>query len=297
MGTVDRVIRRRIILGVLLVIAFGMLSVWYRESDSGPLHRAQARVADLALPLEQATQRIAQPFRDAGAWVRGISAQEAENRRLRDQVRMQEAEIASLSAQGAETARLRAMLAARPHPSSIGGLVPRYAEVRARLGEFDGGRLRVDAGTAQGVGKCDPVVAATSDPKSGKLESALIGNVTQVTRESAIVSLLTSPDFRVSVTVRGVQGLLGPSGGDANSLAIDNIFLQDRVEAGDVVTTDGWDDTTARGLRSCYPPGLPVAIVSSVGQSTDDLHKELQAQPIAALGRVDRVYVLTGRAK
>ena len=57
------------------------------------------------------------------------------------------------------------------------------------------------------------------------------------------------------------------------------------------------DLPSARGLRSCYPPGLPVAIVSSVGQSTDDLHKELQAQPIAALGRVDRVYVLTGGAK
>ena len=294
MGNVDRVIRRRILLGVLLVISFGMLSVWYREADTGPLHQVQARAADLALPLEQATQRVAQPFRDAGAWVRGVSSQEAEIRRLRDQMRMQETEIASLSAQGEETARLRATLRARPHPSAIGGLVPRYAEVRARLGEFDGGRLRVDAGTAQGVAECDPVVAATTDPKSGKLESALIGKVTQVTPQSAIVSLLTSPDFRVSVTVRGVQGLLGPSGGDSNSLVIDNVFLQDRVEQGDVVTTDGWDDTTKRGLRSCYPPGLPVAIVSSVGQSTDDLHKALQAQPIAALGRVDRVYVLTG---
>ena len=90
-----------------------------------------------------------------------------------------------------------------------------------------------------------------------------------------------------------MEGLLGPSGGDSNSLVVDNILQQDAVKVGDVVTTRGWADAQ-RGLRSCYPRGLPAAIVSQVGQSTDDVHKAVQAQPIAALGRIDRVFVLTG---
>ena len=293
MGTVDRVIRRRIILGVLLVVSFGMLSVWYRESDAGPLRRLQGRAADVAMPLERATQRVAKPFQDAARWVRGVSTTEAENRRLRAEKVALEAQLAKAGADAGEIARLRAILGARPAPSEIGGLKPRYAEVRGRLGEFDGGGLRIDAGSDAGVKQCDPVVAATTDPNSKRLESALVGRVTKVTASGSIVSLLTSPGFKVSVDINGVEGLLGPSGGDSNSLVVDNILQQDAVKVGDVVTTRGWADAQ-RGLRSCYPRGLPAAIVSQVGQSTDDVHKAVQAQPIAALGRIDRVFVLTG---
>ena len=36
--TIDRVIRRRILLGFLIAASFGLLTAWYREVDNGPLH-------------------------------------------------------------------------------------------------------------------------------------------------------------------------------------------------------------------------------------------------------------------
>ena len=52
--TIDRVIRRRILLGLLIAASFGLLTAWYREVDNGPLHRAQGSVADAAVPLSAA---------------------------------------------------------------------------------------------------------------------------------------------------------------------------------------------------------------------------------------------------
>ena len=68
--TIDRVIRRRILLGLLIAASFGLLTAWYREVDDGPLHRAQGSVADAAVPLSAAVQRVARPFRDAWDWSR-----------------------------------------------------------------------------------------------------------------------------------------------------------------------------------------------------------------------------------
>ena len=63
--TIDRVIRRRILLGFLVAASFGLLTAWYREVDNGPLHRAQGSVADAAVPLSAAVQRVSRPFRDS----------------------------------------------------------------------------------------------------------------------------------------------------------------------------------------------------------------------------------------
>ena len=81
--TIDRVIRRRILLGLLIAASFGLLTAWYyREVDNGPLHRAQGSVADAAVPLSAAVQRVARPFRDLWEWGRGLANARDEAQRL-----------------------------------------------------------------------------------------------------------------------------------------------------------------------------------------------------------------------
>jgi hypothetical protein len=58
-------LRRRVVLGLLVLCALALITVSFRERDSGPLHDAQGAVASALQPLEVAVERVARPFRDA----------------------------------------------------------------------------------------------------------------------------------------------------------------------------------------------------------------------------------------
>ena len=92
--TIDRVIRRRILLGFLVAASFGLLTAWYREVDNGPLHRAQGSVADAAVPLSAAVQRVSRPFRDLWDWSRGLANARDEAQRLQAINQQQAVEVA-----------------------------------------------------------------------------------------------------------------------------------------------------------------------------------------------------------
>ena len=114
--TIDRVIRRRILLGLLIAASFGLLTAWYREVDNGPLHRAQGSVADTAVPLSAAVQRVARPFRDLWEWGRGLANARDEVQRLQKINQQQAVELARLQQQLADNDRLPH--AARLHEES-----------------------------------------------------------------------------------------------------------------------------------------------------------------------------------
>ncbi len=104
--TIDRVIRRRILLGFLIAASFGLLTAWYREVDNGPLHRAQGSVADAAVPLSAAVQRVSRPFRDLWDWGRGLANARDEVQRLQKINQQQAVELARQQQELADTHRL-----------------------------------------------------------------------------------------------------------------------------------------------------------------------------------------------
>jgi hypothetical protein len=58
-------LRRRIVLGLLVLLALALITISFREYENGPLHRAQGAAASALQPLEVAVERVARPFRDA----------------------------------------------------------------------------------------------------------------------------------------------------------------------------------------------------------------------------------------
>ena len=130
--TIDRVIRRRILLGFLIAASFGLLTAWYREVDNGPLHRAQGSVADAAVPLSAAVQRVSRPFRDLWDWGRGLANARDEARRLQEINQQQAVEIARFQQQAADRADYRTMLGFTKNPrfwACSSGYTPRGADV------------------------------------------------------------------------------------------------------------------------------------------------------------------------
>ena len=64
---------------------------------------------------------------------------------------------------------------------------------------------------------------------------------------------------------------------------------EDVVEAGDVVITAGW---RSGRLASAYPRGIPIGIVTGVGQLDTDIYKRIEVDPF-----VDFVARLRARAR
>jgi len=131
--TIDRVIRRRILLGFLVAVSFGLLTAWYREVDDGPLHRAQGSVADTAVPLSAAVHRVSRPFRDLWDWSRGLANASDEAQRLQAVNQRQAVELARLQQQLADNADYRTMLGFTRNPSFSGLLKDFVRKNNARV--------------------------------------------------------------------------------------------------------------------------------------------------------------------
>jgi rod shape-determining protein MreC len=289
--TIDRVIRRRILLGFLIAASFGLLTAWYREVDNGPLHRAQGSLADAAVPLSAAAERVSRPFGDLWEWARGLSDARAEVQRLRAINQRQSVEIARQQQLLADKTDYRALLDFTKNPRFSGILssyTPRGADVIERPVEPDAVRVLIDAGSASGVAKGDAVVVGIDRERS-----ALVGIVERANVNSAVVTLITSPDFAIgaAVPLRQANGLVRP-GSDSGSLELDDVPKSYQVAVNDVVSTSGWEDAKQH-FQSRLPKGIPIGVVTQVNDPGDALVKIIQVTPLVDLAAFSHVLVLT----
>jgi cell shape-determining protein MreC len=70
-------------MGVLVLLSIALLTVYFRESAGGPLHRTQGVGATILRPFEVGVERIARPFRDVYDYFHGLAVARSENGRLR----------------------------------------------------------------------------------------------------------------------------------------------------------------------------------------------------------------------
>jgi rod shape-determining protein MreC len=139
--------------------------------------------------------------------------------------------------------------------------------------------LAIAAGSSSGVRLESPVVSG----------DGLVGIVSNVFPDTAVVTLLTDPDSFVSAfDVRtGVRGMVhtGPGG----TLILDQVPKQLRVLNGDKLVTAG---THSARYPDLYPYGIPIGSVSSVNATDTATFLQVQVQPFANLGSLEAVAVL-----
>ena len=272
--------RRRLVVGVLVVLSLALLSVYFRESDSGPVHSLQSDAAAALRPFEVAADRVAQPFRDASSWLGAIFHAKAENRRLKaenEQLRQQ----VILSEQAMrENRTLRSLIAYRDGPRFPADYDSVVARVIARSpSEFDQ-TIVVTAGRSSGIRRHDAVV--TSD--------GLVGEVTKVMQNVSQVTLLTDETSAVSaIDIRSNATGIVRHGSSGASLILDRVTKDQVVNRGDVISTSGWK---VGELSSIYPRGIAIGVVTSVGQADTDLYKQIQIEPFVDYASLETVLVL-----
>ncbi len=274
-------LRRRIVLGLLVVLSLALITVSFREQSNGPLHDAQAGVASVLQPLEVAVERVARPFRDAYGWTKDLFNARSENERLKAENEQYKQQVIQNESALQENVDLRALLDYRSSPAFPADYDGVAAEVMAQpSGSFDQ-TIVVSAGSGDRVAPDAPVVTA----------DGLVGIVTSVTGGAARVRLLTDEASAVSALDLRTRaaGIVrhGPSG-----LTLQRVSKEEVVRVGDEIITAGW---RFGQLASLYPKGIPVGRVTSVGRLNTDLYQQVQVVSDVDFSALDSVIVLVSK--
>jgi rod shape-determining protein MreC len=275
-------IRRRVVLGLLLVLSLVLVTLYFREPQDGALHSARSAGSAVVKPFQVAAERVTQPFRDAYDYVNDLVGAKEENEELLKENERLRQLATQYQFAFEENKELRALLDYAGSPSfpadydSVAATVISYPP-----NQFEQ-QLVIGAGSDRGIRVNDPVVNA----------DGLVGKVTDVTAGTAQVTLLTDAEIAVSALDldENVNGVVrhGRAGGD--SLVLDLVEKRYTVYVDDEVVTSG----AQRGgdLDSPYPEGIRIGTVTYVNQSDTDPYKVIQVRPAVDFGSIDSVLVL-----
>ena len=273
-------LKRRIVLGVLVVLALALITVSFRASGLSPLQDVGASVMR---PFQVAAERIARPFRDAGGWMSGLVDAKSQNAKLRTEVDDLRNQLAQSQQAAQDNAVLRRLLAYVDSPR----FPQDYDYVATRViappqSSFEQ-TIVIDAGRNYGIRTDYPVV--TND--------GLVGKVTDVGATVSKVMLLTdetSAVAAVDLNQQGASGIVRHGQGGLSTLILDLVAKSQQVAVGDKVISEG--SPGVGKLPSIYPRGIMIGTVTSVGQTDTDLYKQVQVQPFVDFSSLSAVLVL-----
>jgi rod shape-determining protein MreC len=282
---------RRGIIAALVILCLGLFTVYFRESDDGPLHGAQSAAASVISPVQEVATRAVEPFRDAWGWASSLKDARDRAATLQTEVDRLRGEAVFSDVQAQRLAELEQLLGVESlvdASAALGGYEPLTGAVVTRSVSPWWRSARIGVGSSDGVIRNAPVLAGSQQG------AALVGLVTAVSSSSADVAFIT--DGRTEVGARIPDA--GPYFGLLSSitpgqLRLTGIPKEAAVASGQAVVTGGFG---VKGLQSPYPPGLPVGVVTSVGAQEVDVDRSVQVTPYVDPRTLSYMTVLVPRS-
>jgi rod shape-determining protein MreC len=277
-------LRRRAVVGGLVLVSLILITISFRGPSSGVAHGIESAGVTVLRPFEVAAERVARPFRDVYGYFAGLIHVKRENEQLKEEVtRLRQQALLGSSAQE-QLERLRELMQFIDSP-----VFPKdYERVSTRVisfaTEFDQ-RVGIAAGSNDGIRDETPVIT----------DGGLVGSVTRVTGSSALVTLLTDENSAVQAIDQATDAIgLVRHGQGEGSLVLDKVTKDKKVERGDIIVTAG---TLNAEYPSLFPRGVPIGVVTSVGQSDSSLFKQIQIDPFVDFSSLDAVTALITRKR
>lgn len=273
--------RRRAILVLLVVFSLILLTAYFGETPSGGLHSLQRGFLTVVSPIQDGANKALKPVRDLFGWFGSTLHAKSQNGQLRKQVASLRQELATRQ-EDEQSYRELIKLYHLDNSLSIADYHPVTATVVYKSPNIWYSTVTIDKGSASGIRINDPVIDG----------EGLVGKVTAIARDGALVSLIT--DSAVEVTAKiaatGEVGLLQPQIGEPGRLVMQlyQSSGSSSLARGELIVTSG--TISSRG-DSLYPKGIPIGQVTSVNEQS--AFKSINVSPLADLGNLDVVQVLT----
>jgi rod shape-determining protein MreC len=271
-----------------VAVSLILLTAYFGETPTSPLHSVQRGVVEVLSPIEQGASQVLTPVRSVAGWVSDTLHAKSQVTQLQARVRSLTAQLAQAKGAQLQNQQLKAQL----HLDAsldISSYRPLTAQVILRDPTLWYQTIGIDKGAADGVHLHDPVLA----------DGALVGEVTELSANASVVSLIT--DHAVAVTARvtdtnGDTGEMVPAVGSPNQLVLQYLQppnpgqIQNGPQQGQLVVTAGFKSTA---LESYFPANIPIGWVSAVNEDQLFNDGQIQITPAANLRRFDVVQILT----
>ena len=257
------------------LILFSALALFLMVADARFTVAAQLRalLATLLYYPQQVLLVPVQAWGVAGDYVLGLRHALAGEEAARRDLARQAERASRVDQLLAENARLRGLLELRPSLS----VRAQAAQVLYEASDPYSRKVIIDRGATQGIVLASAVIN----------DAGVLGQVTRVYPLSAEVTLLTDKD--AAIPVLNTRSLV--RGAAFGSAAVAGGGMEMRFMAGNADVKVG-DALTTSGVDGVYPPGLPVARVTSVDRKLDSGFARIVLAPAALPDGVRHVMVL-----
>lgn len=263
----------RLLLVLLIAIAFALITVDIRGGEQSPLDGARQVAASAFGPVEEGVASAVDPVGNAVAAVRDSGERHDRISELNQQIIALKRELGSDDRNRARAHELDGLL--RTAGAGQYGIKP--AQVIG-IGAAQGfsWTVTLDAGSEDGL-KPDMTVL------NGE---GLVGRITTVGPSTSTVLLANDPDFTVGVRMEGSNELGFATGRGGNSLSVQLLNGRAKVNKGDRLVTFGSQNNKP------FVPGVPVGEVTKVERTTGALTRTVQVKPFVHFSRLDLVGVV-----
>lgn len=268
----------RLLLVLLIAVAFALITVDIRGGEDSPVDGARQAAAAVFGPVEDGVSSAVNPvgnavsaIRDSGERHDRLAELEKENAALK----------ARLGSDDRNSSRLK-QLDKMMKIAGEGQYGIKGAQVIA-IGAAQGfsWTITVDVGADDGIKRDMTVLNG----------DGLVGRVTTVGPNTATVLLANDPDFTVGTRMEASDELGFASGQGDRPLRVELLNGKAEVKKGDRLVTFGSQ------ADKPFVPGVPVGVVSRVEPSGGDLTKTLYITPYVSFTKLDIVGVVVEAPK
>ncbi|MEU6061815.1 rod shape-determining protein MreC [Streptomyces sp. NPDC047097] len=263
----------RLLLVLLVVIAFALITVDIRGGEESPVDGARRAAATVFGPVENSVASAVDPVgnaigavRDSGERHNRIAALERENAALKTR----------LGSDDRNRSRVRE-LDNLLRKAGAGQYGIKAAEVVA-IGSAQGfsWTITIDAGAGDGIKRDMTVING----------DGLVGRVTTVGPSTSTVLLANDPDFTVGTRMEKTDELGFATGQGDRPLSVQFLNGKARIKPGDRLVTFGSQ------ADKPFVAGVPVGEVVRVDPSGGELTKNVFVRPYASFSKLDVVGVV-----
>ncbi len=268
----------RLLVVTLVSISLVTITLDYRQGDEGPLDSVGNAALAVISPLQEAVSKVTKPIGSFFSTLLRLPAIRRENQDLRSKIAELRAEVSTYNADAARLAQLETLLGLR---ESIGpDTQTTAAEVIANgVSNFEW-TITIDKGSSDGIAVEMPVISS----------AGLVGRITRVAPDSAVVQLIIDPDSFVAgrLDVARATGLV--SGEGERELRMGLVDISTEVQPGEQVVTAGYK---IPGIaESVFPPGILIGSVSRVLPDESALEQLITVRPAVDFSSLDVVLVV-----
>jgi rod shape-determining protein MreC len=277
--------RRRAVLALLVGVSLILLTAYFGESPTSPLHSVQRGIVEVLSPVQEGASKVLSPVRNVAGWFSDTFNAKSRADRLQKEVDSLRAQVAQYKSAWIENQQLRKEVKL-DNSNGISAYKPVAASVISRDPTLWYLTIEVDKGSDDGVRVDDPVVGG----------QGLVGKVTTVDATVSIVTLITDHSSAVTAQVQdssGDTGVLVPAVGNPNQLLLQYLPRRAQIQQGQLVVTAGFKDPSNPALSSLFPPGIPIGTVSNANQNTLISSGQVDVSPAADLRHLSSVQILT----